>query len=1070
MGEVYRAVDTTLGRQVAIKFIDPTLLKDKRAVKRFHMEASILAKLDHPNIVPILDIFPSEEGESREGIVMPLVEGRTLKDELKRPIARQQKLKLLLHIARGLEYIHRKRVLHLDLKPGNVMLEERWGARILDFGLARCLEDEDATWAEGGHIYGTPGYMSPEQYNARQSLDARSDLFTLGILAYEVLTGTHPFPPSSRVERKGLVCNGQQIPLIERRLDPPIPQPLSDLVEQLLKKLPEERPMDAAAVVAVLENLPSGERSESLLPRYLERLRAIHQEFPVGGFDTRVPRPLLIDDVYISLEAQIQPMTIEVWELEEQRQEKEVIPLDEALRRALQLEQRGAIVLGEPGSGKTTLLKHYVLMVTDPERGPKSLGLSPETIPVLITLRDLNDPVAGLKSAIREAMDRTAINLDAQALTSELLEHQPLLLLVDGLDEVADIETRRVVVLWLQESFNQLPQSLFVITSRTAGYRGDIFFDDRLLELRIRDLDEDTARRFIHAWFRALETRPGLPSPRKVRKKKAEDKAERLCGHLFNHRDKRSGGLRQLATNPLLLQSLCLVFWRTRALPERRVELYQECVEGLVKLWHLDKGMDLKLKVDEVLRLLQPLAWALHTRGAKEGPWEDFLPALERPLRTLKCKPTQSEALLQVILDQTGVLLSPRKGVYAFLHLSFQEYLCARHLQDRFVREPELLKNVAHRFGDLWWREVLLLALGLSNPSLFEELAEQILKAGLLHRDVELANDCLQDASEPSSIPILKLLAAPRCPEYISSDSEDRFHALGLLQKLFQWEEETLPDGRSGRGIVEFVARHDPEPKVRHKAAELLELGVQGEYFHRKDGSTLVYCPGGEFTLGADDWRPESGPAHTVHLSPFWIGKYPVTNSQYRRFLEQNPHQQETKFWRDRTLNKDDHPVVGVSWEEARAYCRWAHLALPSEAQWEAAARGQDGRYYPWGNADPNDLLANYERREGGTTQIDKYLQSIGPYGTFDQAGNVWEWCLDSWDPRAHEKREGMTDPVTTEGERNHRSVRGGSWLFRAAALASAARYSFAFTTRNPDIGFRCIAPMKLINQNHSGG
>ncbi len=229
------------------------------------------------------------------------------------------------------------------------------------------------------------------------------------------------------------------------------------------------------------------------------------------------------------------------------------------------------------------------------------------------------------------------------------------------------------------------------------------------------------------------------------------------------------------------------------------------------------------------------------------------------------------------------------------------------------------------------------------------------------------------------------------------------------------------------------------------------------ERIHEKDGTVLVYVPGGEFTLGADDIADEEKPIHQVRLSPFWIGKFPVTNEQFARFLEANPKQRKPGRWNDESFNQPLQPVVGVSWEDAVAYCRWAGLELPSEAQWEAAARGQDQRRYPWGNAEPTASLANFDGKEGKTTPVGSYPSGAGPYGTLDQAGNVWEWCADAWDESAYKGREGQLDPVATSDEVAGRVLRGGSWFDQAWNLAAAFRLRLGAGNRGRRIGFRCV-------------
>jgi formylglycine-generating enzyme required for sulfatase activity len=229
------------------------------------------------------------------------------------------------------------------------------------------------------------------------------------------------------------------------------------------------------------------------------------------------------------------------------------------------------------------------------------------------------------------------------------------------------------------------------------------------------------------------------------------------------------------------------------------------------------------------------------------------------------------------------------------------------------------------------------------------------------------------------------------------------------------------------------------------------------ERIHPPDGTVLVLVPGGEITLGAEGINPWSTPLRRVRLNPFWIGKLLVTNQQYSCFLDEHPAFCRPAFWADPRLNQPQHPVVGVSWDEAQAYCRWAGLELPSEAQWEAAARGADRRPYPWGKELPTSRHANFGGAMGGTTPVGAYPAGAGPYGTLDQAGNVWEWCADHWVSKIYRQIEdGQWDPVAT-GEPTVRSLRGGSWMNPPQDLRAACRERGTAKLRFSTQGFRCV-------------
>jgi tetratricopeptide (TPR) repeat protein/tRNA A-37 threonylcarbamoyl transferase component Bud32 len=255
MGEVYQAYDERLDRWVAIKLIRPESAASEDARERFRREARAAARLSHPSIVQTHDIVESEEGDA---IVMELIEGESLARRIARgPLPVDAAVRIGREIAEGLAAAHAKGLIHRDLKPENVMITPEGRAKILDFGLAKRLEGE-ASLTQDQRVIGTFRAMSPEQARALP-LDARSDLFSLGLLLYEALSGRSPFEGSSALETMTRICTHRQTPL--REVNPAIPAPLSALIDQLLEKEPARRPASAREVAAALETAGSADET-----------------------------------------------------------------------------------------------------------------------------------------------------------------------------------------------------------------------------------------------------------------------------------------------------------------------------------------------------------------------------------------------------------------------------------------------------------------------------------------------------------------------------------------------------------------------------------------------------------------------------------------------------------------------------------------------------------------------------------------------------------------------------------------------------------------------------------------
>ncbi len=264
-----------------------------------------------------------------------------------------------------------------------------------------------------------------------------------------------------------------------------------------------------------------------------------------------------------------------------------------------------------------------------------------------------------------------------------------------------------------------------------------------------------------------------------------------------------------------------------------------------------------------------------------------------------------------------------------------------------------------------------------------------------------------------------------------------------------------------------------------------------------KDGAPMVLIPAGEFEMGTDvdeipgivkwaklfhsnasaSWLEHETPRHTVYLDAFYIDVYEVTNAQYQKFMDATGHKA-PGYWNGSDLNQPNQPVVGVSWYDAMAYAKWAGKRLPTEAEWEKAARGGlVGKQFPWGNEDPDGTQCNLADTntniDWSVKTVDDGYQSSSPvgtyppngYGLYDMAGNVWEWCMDEYqrdsykisprrNPMAGGTILGVIDNFTSV--KSPRSLRGGSWDFAPNDVRVANRNRGDPTNAYDYVGFRC--------------
>lgn len=272
MGRVFLADDTGLGRRVAIKTLQPRFAGDAGLSRRFMTEARAMARLSHPHIVRIYSLGAAPEPPH---FVMEFVDGRPL-SEASRPLSIPERMRVFLKVLRAVEFLHANHFVHRDLKPANILVDAQMEPRLLDFGLVRETEARSESPTLAGEVLGTPNYFSPEQAAARGELGPASDIFSLGVILYELLTGKLPFQGSTLEAQMREVRTAD--PLLPRRHDRAIPAGLQNVCMKALEKDPADRYASAAAMAADLERWLNGESVLAQPPAYGRVMRARVEE------------------------------------------------------------------------------------------------------------------------------------------------------------------------------------------------------------------------------------------------------------------------------------------------------------------------------------------------------------------------------------------------------------------------------------------------------------------------------------------------------------------------------------------------------------------------------------------------------------------------------------------------------------------------------------------------------------------------------------------------------------------------------------------------------------------------
>ncbi|NLF50449.1 MAG: formylglycine-generating enzyme family protein, partial [Leptolinea sp.] len=228
----------------------------------------------------------------------------------------------------------------------------------------------------------------------------------------------------------------------------------------------------------------------------------------------------------------------------------------------------------------------------------------------------------------------------------------------------------------------------------------------------------------------------------------------------------------------------------------------------------------------------------------------------------------------------------------------------------------------------------------------------------------------------------------------------------------------------------------------------------------KKDGMIMVFVPEGTFKMGSNSFESIEKPEHTIKLSAYWIDQTEITNDMYTQCVKAKacqPPLSNDSAKRDgyyTNPNFDHYPVVNVDWNRATAYCEWIGGRLPTEAEWEKAARGTTGRLYPWGDNAPHENLINYDGIYSDTTSVGRFPAGVSPFGAFDMSGNVWEWVAD-WYDEIYYQGSYFENPTGPTFGTLH-LLRGGSWSSDIDSIRTTYRFRNKASYTNSQIGFRC--------------
>ncbi len=750
---------------------------------------------------------------------------------------------------------------------------------------------------------------------------------------------------------------------------------------------------------------------------------------------------------------------------------EEQIRTPEEVMRLVFAKKRLLLVIGDPGSGKTTLLKHYALTCLKKE-GYKKLGFTEAVLPFFLPLRELIEQGSTFAPLSRQlfAWSETHFLDIEESRFAEWLKNRKTLILFDGLDEISDPEQRIRACGWIDRIASRFTHARVVVTSRATGYRKGEGIELASLQTRadIMDFTAEQQAEFLEKWFSAAllaELPPAKITAERwkdLQKQKALQKAKTIIEFLGREENK---SLQTLARVPMLLQIMAILWKEREFLPATRVELYDAALNYILDYRDRQKMIEPLLPARDALRVLAPVSlWMQELLGKDEVARGAMQQQMQVQLDTLDHAPSAS-AFCKNLVDRAGLLVEYGDREYVFRHKSFREYMAGHQLNNDLKHEGRLTTLVEY-FGNDWWEEPLRFFIGQVDAETFDSFMQRLfdstVSADMTQKQQDLLDTLIREAPQKKIDALQKKLLDP------ATTPNRKRYLLKSLEGIGQFDTHAA----NVRNLLQQFRESVLGNKLAVGSAVLMT---------DKLGADYILIPGGTFNYSVTK-KPETAP-------DLYVAKFTVTNRLYRRFIsylmgnkiefannlpvaayrevldekarpidgfsdylikgEKDPATLfRSRYDDDKRFNKDDQPVVGVSWYDARAYALWLsllennggdfeHYRLPEERGWEYAAAGKEGRLYPWGNAEPTPKLANYDGNEGATTPVGRYPEGATPEGLYDMAGNVWEWCSDSVG--------------------SYRVLRGGYWCSDARGCRSAPRSYDAPGIRGGGVGFRLV-------------
>ena len=1138
MGKVYRGVDTMLDREVAIKVLRPELTMHSSLVERFRKEAMVLAKLHHPNIALLYNLF--HQG-NLFFMVMEFVHGETLESLLRRAgvLSYGQAIRIFAQILGALGYAHQHGVIHRDIKPSNIMILPNNGVKVMDFGIARVLGTERMT--REGSFVGTLEYMAPEQIRGHESNEA-ADIYSLGVLLYEMLSGRLPF--TSQIQFDLMRAHIETPPPPPRQFAPHIPEHIEQAILRALAKNQEDRFRSAGELRdVVIKDIQSSEPDDPIL-RPMRKTAGYGPPHTIGDQELQTEpeghaqaaaeakrqiieearkqvreeasrvaaeeRRKLIEEARKQAEQEVARFAEKergrLIEEARKQAEQEAAQLAEEMRRRLieearkQAEQEAA----ERAAAERQRMIEEARKRAEQEAAQRAA--SERLRLVEAARRQVEQQAAHLAAAERQRLiDEARGKAEQEAARLAAEEEQRL---IEEARKKAEQEAARFAAEERQKLIGEsLKRAEQQAAQRASAER------HRLIEAARRHAEQEAATRAHAERQRLMEEA----------RKEAEEEASRIA-------IEEEQRLFDLALKQAEVEAVQLAAKeRTRLLEEalRRAEQEasqraskerQRLVEAARKQAEEEAA---KLSVEERDRLLEQAHKKAEQEAAEGAAAErrrlieearkraeqeaSHLVATERQrlVEEARKEAEQEAAQLAAEMEQHLVEQARRSAEQEISRLTEQER--ARLLDEarkkaeteaamKSSKERQRLLEEARKKAE---REAAPLA---------EEERGRLIEESLKHAESEAA----QFAEEE----LQRLLEEARK----KAEREAARHAEKERKRLFA-EERKRAKQEAQRQSAEMIAHQDPyatinlsgkisqlehggasapgdatplpeterrsrTPVIIGGSVVLLILLATIIFFATRDGGKtsppdqnpsfkpdMVRITGGVFKMGRDyerqpgedeAWAEQQRPAHEVTIGPFEMDRTEVTNAEYAQFVRENGYQPPSDWTGGApSAGQEKWPARYVSLDDARAFAAWRSkrdgvtYRLPTEAQWEFAARGRISNRFPWG---AEWMTGRANIGTNAPQPVGVYQQGASQFGVLDLIGNAGEWTSSPASPYPGNTR--FTDEILKKSCPGCYVVRGGSFASSpsgAFPISVTVRGFFDPSRKDEKIGFRLV-------------